>query len=832
MRFLTSSFFLLPLITLLSLISPVSAKGGDTLYTNSVTYCAEAKAVLVNQFDIAYHKSNGSITFSFSLASVEPNLNVSANLYVNVYGIEPVNQTLNLCDYFQGVVCPLPQVNFTGYGTYPIPTKYSSQIPGIAWSIPNLEAYARIQLLREETGEVAACLQATLSNGWSVRQTAVSWATGIFTLVALLIGLFHTGAVNSPSPAQYRWFDILYLFQSAAASGLMHLNYPLAYSAFTQNFHWAIGLFKSTHVQNSINTMRSKTGGHLDSNAYSDVQYINRKFSPYNVYVSMNEVTSSKASFQSFLANAQAEASNLPTLPASTGDALASHLELGKRASIASALAQNATSELSSGLPVYTNTLNIPTANAFDTVFFFFLAFIAIAIAFHVLLFVVLCIVDRSSRGKREISWAGRLRRMWWGFCAGNALRLCLIWFFPIFIFGFWQFHIGDSGLSIFFAVFSILLVLVPLATVFVLSILRNRKMSSTAPGISPLYTSYRWFHSVGVLYRAYRQKFHFFWFAPLILGIIARSAFIAFGPTSAWAQVIGNVVVEFIVFVSLLACRPHKDRKGDWITSVLSLFRLIAFGLLIAFIPSIGVKPIPRAVIGFVIIVAFGLPTILLFFGMLWNLGYGYWWRRHTHRIEDGLEVERFVASDDDSSVQPAMTQLEPTLPNVASRDQALNTSRSPAESLNRRTSIMEPVASSYYEPTFGSKHLPSFNGSASEYENGSPPNRISSDLNNSNNSNFAINGESSQGSQRLSAAQAYEQAAQGGEYNYNDESKPQYQQQLRQEAPMMTRQSTASSRPLSGHSNYYTPSTGLYDQDEKRRSGDQYFGNNNNQR
>ncbi|WWC72015.1 uncharacterized protein I206_105974 [Kwoniella pini CBS 10737] len=813
MRFPSPITFFLPLLTLFSFLSPVSAKGGDTLYTNSVTYCAEAKAVLVNQFDIAYHKSNGSITFSFSLASVEANLNVSANLYVNVYGIEPVNQTLNLCDLLEGVICPLPQVNFTGYGTYPIPTKYSSKIPGIAWSIPNLEAYARVQLLREETGEVAACLQATLSNGWSVRQTAVSWATGIFTLVALLIGLFHTGAVNSPSPAQYRWFDILYLFQSAAASGLMHLNYPLAYSAFTQNFHWAIGLFKSKHVQNSINTMRSKTGGHLDSNAYSDVQYINRKFSPYNVYASFNEVTSSKASFQTFIANAQAEANNAP--------ALSSHLELGKRATIASAITQNATSELSSGLPVYTNTLNIPTANAFDTVFFFFLAFVAIAIVFHILLFGVLWIVERSSRGKGEISWAGRLRRMWWGFCAGNALRLCLIWFFPIFIFGFWQFHIGDSGLSIFFAVFSILLVLVPLATVFVLSILRNRKLSSTAPGISPLYTSYRWFHSVGVLYRAYRQKFHFFWFAPLILGMIARSAFIAFGPTSAWAQVIGNVVVEFIVFVSLLACRPHKDRKGDWITSVLSLFRLIAFGLLIAFIPSVGVKPIPRAVIAFVIIVAFGLPTILLFFGMLWNLGYGYWWRKHTHRIEDGLEVERFVASDDDSSVQPAMTQLEPTLPNVTSRDQTLNTSRSPAESLDRRTSIMEPVASSQYEPTFGSKHLPSFNGSSSEYENGSPSTRISPDFNNN-----TVEGEFSQGvgSQRMSAAQAYEQAAQGGMYNYNDESKIQQQQQ--QQQPTMTRQSTASSRPLSGHSNYYTPSTGLHDNlDEKRRSGDQYF-------
>ncbi len=198
----------------------------------------------------------------------------------------------------------------------------------------------------------------------------------------------------------------------------------------------------------------------------------------------------------------------------------------------------------------------------------------------------------------------------------------CLIWFLPIWIFALWQFHIGDSKLAIFFAVFAILLTLVPLATMFILSIFKNRRLSSTAPTISPLYTSYRWFHSVGVLYRPYRERFHFFWFAPLVLAMIARGGFIALGPENARAQVIGNVVVEAIVLVAILACRPHKDRKGDWLAAFLSFCRLCAFGLLIAFIPTVRVAPIPRTVIGFVIIVVFGIPTILLFFGLIWNAG------------------------------------------------------------------------------------------------------------------------------------------------------------------------------------------------------------------
>ncbi|KAK8853218.1 hypothetical protein IAR55_003920 [Kwoniella newhampshirensis] len=758
-------------IFLVSFLTPVFAASG-TLYTDSVTYCAEAKAVIVEEFDIAYHQSNGSVTFSFSLASVENNLNVSANLYLNVYGIQAVNTTLNLCDYFEGVICPLPQVNFTGYGTYPIPSRYSSRIPGIAYTVPNLEGYARIELIREETGEIAACLQATLANHKTTEQTAVKWATGMFTLVAFLAALFHTAAANSPSPAQYRWFDVLFLFQAAAATGLMHLNYPLAYSAFVQNFHWALGLFHSTSMQNSINKMREKTGGHLDGTAYSDVQYINRKFSPYNVYASMNEVTQSSSAFKSFLA--ESATSN-------------EHLEhFAKRVAIPSALAQNATTDLDTGLPVYTNTMGVAEANAYDTIFFVFLAFIAIFLALHVILFITLWVFDRIGRGKEGLYWAPRFRRMWWDFCMGNALRVCLIGFFPIFIFAFWQFHIGDSGLSIFFAVFGILLCLVPLATVFVLSIFRHRRPSSTAPDISALYTSYRWFHSAGVLYRAFRQRFHFFWFAPLVLGMTARAAFIAFGPSQAWAQVIGNVVVEFVVFVSILACRPHKDRKGDWMAAFLSFCRMAAFGLLVAFIPSVGLRPIPRAIIGFVIIVLFGVPTVMLFISFIWNLGYGYLWRRHTHRIEDGLEVERFVASDDQSSDRPPMMQQVDASTFVSS--DAAEMSRG---SLGRRTSILEPVGDNVYEPSMTSHHYPSQSSGSQSQHYGS------------------VEGPSPGAEDPSASMAAYEQAAKGGGEYYHNEN------------PRIA--SPPISRPPSGQSQYYTPSNGMTS--STRRSGEQYY-------
>lgn len=107
-----------------------------------------------------------------------------------------------------------------------------------------------------------------------------------------------------------------------------------------------------------------------------------------------------------------------------------------------------------------------------------------------------------------------------------------------------------------------------------------------------------------------------------MAIATFAQAGFIGFGRSNKWAQVIGLMVVEFIVLVCLIAFRPHKDRKGDWLAPILSFLRLASFGLLIAFIPSVGVEPIPRTIIGFVLLAVYGIPFVLLFFGLLFNLG------------------------------------------------------------------------------------------------------------------------------------------------------------------------------------------------------------------
>lgn len=129
--------------------------------TSSVTYCSPPETLLIQQFDIAYFAKNQSIWFNISAASVvrgsllskalphfplkDPNVNVTANVMLNVYGMHPVNFTIDLCSLFSGALCPLPMYNFTGSDSIPIPSSLgvSDKIPSIAFQIPDLEAYGR-----------------------------------------------------------------------------------------------------------------------------------------------------------------------------------------------------------------------------------------------------------------------------------------------------------------------------------------------------------------------------------------------------------------------------------------------------------------------------------------------------------------------------------------------------------------------------------------------------------------------------------------------------------------------------------------------------------------
>jgi hypothetical protein len=170
-------------------------------------------------------------------------------------------------------------LSLPGGSFLPVPADIIGALPSIAWTVPDLSAIVQVRFNDVNTGDLVACLQATLANGHTTKQTAVLWATAGFALLALFVSWFHTAwnlcrhdsqlsseaglVTGSSSPGQWRVIDVVYLFQVIASTGLLTLDYPTVYPAFVQNFRWALGLYNTPKVQDAIDSGRDQTGAKL-----------------------------------------------------------------------------------------------------------------------------------------------------------------------------------------------------------------------------------------------------------------------------------------------------------------------------------------------------------------------------------------------------------------------------------------------------------------------------------------------------------------------------------------------------------------------------------------
>lgn len=304
--------------------------------------------------------------------------------------MHPFNLTLDLCSLAHGALCPLPMYNFIGEDSIPL-SRYldlSSFVPAIAYKVPDLEAFVQLTLVEVGTGDVKACVQATLSNGWTTNEPGVEWATGAVAFLAFVSALWQSR--NPDSIAPYRFLDVVYLFQAIAASGLLNLNYPIVYRSFTFNFRWALGFFLPPSVQTAIDDMRNRTGGHPDDATGNALALTNRRSSPYNTAVLKLPAVLITHFAEGGIFSRSEEGSGL-NYP-------------NNAAVLAAADVQTVTSTntIKQGIPIWLTTIGIPIENAFMNVFFVTLILFGAASALAGITYLVLRFLRRAGLGSSE----------------------------------------------------------------------------------------------------------------------------------------------------------------------------------------------------------------------------------------------------------------------------------------------------------------------------------------------------------------------------------------------------------------------------------------------
>ncbi|KAJ6499407.1 hypothetical protein C8R45DRAFT_864976 [Mycena sanguinolenta] len=654
----------------LSLPFSLAAAGSGTLFTSSVTYCQPPTELLVQQFDVSYFQTNNSISFDISAQSVASNMSVSATILFNVYGITPVNVTIDLCSLLGGALCPLPQYTFNGSQSLPLPESLglSNRLPAIAFSIPDLEAFAQLTLVDVHTGQVQACVQATLSNGWSTRQIGVEWATAALALFTLLVAAWQS--TNPHAVLPHRLLDLLHFYQTIAATALLSLNYPLLYRAFAANFAWAMGLIASptSRLQHAIDTMRALTGGHLaNSSSASAVGLIDRKISPWNT----NVVTASSPLTQSLLADPSASNSTPTNLLLAFGA-----FQQFSAVDEVQTVTDDSSNVLQAGIPIYVNSIHIATANAFMTIFLVGLVVVAIALGIAGLLYGSLYAMDRFGWGQERTRH--EFKASYPAYIRAWALRLGLIGLSPIMIFVFNQWSLKDSWLSTLLSVLALLAILaVVLYPVYLTRRLARRESTDV------LESNLEHLATHGPLYAQYRTPRYYF-FLPLLVAAFVKAVAIAAGQGHGMAQVVVLLIVELALVAAHILLKPYHTRGGDVFSTYLAIVRLVCTGCMIAFVESIGVGAIPRVAIGAVIAVIFSIAVIVLVINIFLHAGVNRLWRRNK---QDARGSSR-QGSADASTLEKGVTPIESDTGRAShSRTPSLSTATADNTSITRHS-------------------------------------------------------------------------------------------------------------------------------------------------
>ena len=98
----------------LSLLPSIQALGAaTTLTTTQSQYCSPPNDIFVNAFSATYHKANSSIVFYLSLDTTQSSAEVTARATVDAYGMQLIDQEIDLCQLLGGVLCPLPSLNLS-----------------------------------------------------------------------------------------------------------------------------------------------------------------------------------------------------------------------------------------------------------------------------------------------------------------------------------------------------------------------------------------------------------------------------------------------------------------------------------------------------------------------------------------------------------------------------------------------------------------------------------------------------------------------------------------------------------------------------------------------
>lgn len=558
------------------LVTLVAAK--RSLIATSLVTCMENSQLSASSFNITFNPDDRSLHYNLNMLTQIDGY-VRAEIEVYAYGFKIITKDLDLCSLNWKQFCPIHPGNVEIDGIEYIQSSYVKQIPGIAYQVPDIDAYAIVKIFNDQS-EYLACVQAYFSNGKTVSQVGVKWATAVIAGIGLLMSALLSTFGNSTAASHIsaNTMSLFLYFQSVVVVAMEHVHrVPPIAAAWSENLAWSMGLIRVSFMQKIFRWYVQATGG--------------------NPSLYLTSTTISVLTQRSF-------------------DYLRS-IELFKRAS--DVLYGNSNVLIFRGIKRLAYRVHIENTSVVPTGFTFF-----VLCGWVLAGFIIVCksVVDLSIRlGWMKPTRFAEFRQNWRTVLKGALLRYIYIGFTQLMILSFWEFTERDSpALIVIACLFIVLCVGLMGWAAYRTTYFARKSIELHNNPAALLYGDSYVLSKYGFFYTMFNAK-HYWWNIVILSYILLKSLFIGFAQASGKTQSLAIFIFDLCYFVAIIYFQPYLDRPTNILNILISTVTLVNSFLFMFFSDLFNQNYSVSAVMGWVFFImnaAFSLILLLMILGFI----------------------------------------------------------------------------------------------------------------------------------------------------------------------------------------------------------------------
>lgn len=527
-------------------------------------------------FKVVYTPNNNTAFLNIvATSSVEGS--VIFDIAISAYGYTIIQTTIDPCKVGLAGLCPMTAGKIPLKFNLPVTDEAASQIPGIAYTFPDLDATVRVFLNMTETGKSVACVEADISNGKTVDLIAVKWVLAVIAGLilcssAIINGLGHSNAAAHIASGALSLFSF---FQAQAIMGLTAIHLPPVVQSWTQDFQWSMGIINVDFMQDIFTWYQRATGG-----------------TPSTIFDSLTTVSVQVE--KRALAGASEAAVNLYRRSAAYLPRAA--VPLLKRANVMT----GSGSYIVYGIQRVAFRAGIESTNLFMTGLTFFCLLVVFTIG-AVAAFKGLCELAVKQKWMKGDTFL-EFRNGWLTVLKGILFRLTLIGYPQMAILCLWEFTQVDSPAEVVLAVFFIVGMTGTLcwAASKVIRIARRSVIMHRNPAYI-LFSDPQALNKWGFLYIQFRASAYYF-IIPVLGYTLIKAMFIAFAQGSGTAQAVGFLIIEAGALIGASVLRPWMDKSTNSFNIAICAVNFVNAIFLLIFSDVFNQPPLVNGVIGLIL--------------------------------------------------------------------------------------------------------------------------------------------------------------------------------------------------------------------------------------